>query len=72
MKIKLYLGFFYKLIFAFNKFFKSKKNSVTIVNYHGIEDSNINNFKSQIAWLNDNYKIISPDDFFKFMQGIWF
>ena len=69
MKIKLYLGFFYKLVFALNKFFKLKKNSVTIINYHGIEDSNINNFKSQITWLNDNYKIISPNDFFNFMQG---
>ena len=69
MKIRYFLGIFYKLILIINRLTNSKNNCVTVINYHGIEPEFFKNFKSQIHWLNRNYKIITPNEFKAYMNG---
>ena len=69
MKVRYFLGVFYKLISGINRLLNLKKNCVTVINYHGIEPEFFENFKSQINWLNRNYKIITPDEFKAYKKG---
>lgn len=65
---KFIIGDFYRPLKFFNSIARLKKNSVTILNYHGIPDKDLNNFRLQIEWLKDNYRIISPIDFHGFLD----
>lgn len=66
---KFNLGRLYTPVKLINSITKSKNNSVTILNYHVIQDEYLDNFGLQIEWLKTNYKIISPRDFHSFLDG---
>lgn len=66
---KYSLGLLFKLIKLFNSITNSKKNCVTIITYHAIEENYENAFKSQIEWLKKNYKILNPKEFYDFLDG---
>ena len=63
------LGNLNSVIKTINKITSYNKNSITIINYHGILDQDLMNFIKQIEFLNKNYSIISPYEFFDFLKG---
>lgn len=66
---KYSFGILFDLLKLFNLITNLKKNCVTIINYHAIEEIYINDFKLQIEWLNKNYKILNPKEFYDFIDG---
>ena len=66
---KYSLGVLYDLVKLFNSITNLKKNCVSIINYHAIEEIYINDFKLQIEWLKKNYKILNPKEFYDFIDG---
>ena len=66
---KFILGNLYQPLMFFNFITRPRKNIVTILNYHGIPDKALDNFKLQIEWLKAHYNIINPLDFHAFLDG---
>ena len=55
MNFRYHLGTFFPLLKKINKLNGFNKDSVTRLNYHGIPDEFMPNFKLHIHWLVKNY-----------------
>ena len=63
--IKVILGYIEKFVLKRNNF----KNKLLILNYHGVPEKFLNNFRWQINYLFENFKIISPENTFDILDG---
>jgi peptidoglycan/xylan/chitin deacetylase (PgdA/CDA1 family) len=60
MNYRHQLGKLFPLLKKINELKESNNSCVTIINYHGIPDEFMQNFKTHIYWLVKNYNIIDP------------
>ena len=63
--IKVFLGYLENVVLNRKNF----KNKLLVLNYHGVPEKFLNNFRWQINYLFENFKIISPESTFKILGG---